>query len=51
MPDGDACLYPHLRRLRVAAHSQEYVDLQVLCDKHRPAEGGKKKRKRKENKW
>ena len=29
----------------------EYVDMQVLCEKHRPAEAGKKRKKRKDNKW
>ena len=29
----------------------EYVDLQVLCDKHRPVEGGKKRKRKRDNKW
>lgn len=29
----------------------EYVDKLVLCDKHRPADGSKKKRKKRELKW
>lgn len=30
---------------------EEYVELCVLCDKHRPADGPKKKRKKRDVKW
>ena len=30
---------------------EEYVDKLVLCDKHRPADGAKKKRRKREIKW
>jgi hypothetical protein len=30
---------------------EEYVDKLVLCEKHRPADGAKKKRRKREIKW
>lgn len=55
-----ACLIlPLSIKLAATAHSLTLVrsalladvDLQVLCDKHRPAEGAKKRKRSRESKW
>ena len=41
----------HMLEKEKVKDGEEYVDMQVLCEKHRPKEGGKQKKRKRDHKW